>query len=73
MISIQALPRKFKIGATIVQDPAPEASLDEVQRILTSQYPMLRHTRLYQEDGRLNQEGTEIDYEFQLIPVKTKG
>ncbi|WP_076414905.1 PRTRC system protein C [Shewanella sp. UCD-KL12] len=73
MISIQTLPRKFKIGATIVEDPAPEASLDEVQRILTAQYPMLRHTRLYQNDGRLNQEGTEIVYEFQLIPVKTKG
>ncbi len=73
MITLNALPRKFKIGVTFIADPAPQASLEEVQRILSQQYPMLRHTTIYSEDGRLNDEATEIVYEFQLIPVKTKG
>ena len=73
MLSMTTLPRKFKVGVAIISDPAPEASLDEVQRILTQQYPMLRHTRLYEEDARLNSDATALEYEFQLIPVKTKG
>lgn len=73
MLNMTALPRTFKIGAATIADPAPQADLDEVQRILTQQFPMIRHTRLYIEDGQLNDAGTEIMYEFQLIPVKTKG
>lgn len=73
MLKINTLPRTFKIGAATITDPAPHADLDEVQRILTQQFPMIRHTRLYLEDGQLNEAGTELLYEFQLIPVKTKG
>ena len=73
MLSINTLPRKFKIGVALIADPAPDASLDEVQRILIQQYPMLRHTRIYESDGRLNADASAIEYEFQLIPVKTKG
>lgn len=73
MLQIQTLPRTFKIGVAIIDDPAPNADLSEVHRILCQQYPMLRHTSIFEEDGRLNTEATEILYEFQLIPVKTKG
>ncbi|GIU40996.1 hypothetical protein TUM3794_20320 [Shewanella colwelliana] len=73
MISAATIVRKFKIGAAVIADPAPTASLEEVQRILTQQFPMIRHTRLYDEDGVLSDDATEILYEFQLIPVKTKG
>ncbi|MGI2227769.1 PRTRC system protein C [Shewanella frigidimarina] len=73
MLNMNAIVRKFKIGAAIISDPAPQSDLDEVQRILTQQYPMLRHTRIYIEDGVLNDTATEIIYEFPLIPVKVKG
>ncbi|MBB1388314.1 hypothetical protein ACRN9Z_16535 [Shewanella frigidimarina] len=73
MLNMNTITRKFKIGAAIINDPAPQADIDEVQRILTQQFPMLRHTRLYIEDGVLNESATEIVYDFPLIPVKTKG
>ncbi|SUJ10505.1 PRTRC system protein C [Shewanella morhuae] len=73
MLKMNQLTRQFKIGAALIADPAPLADLDEVQRILTQQYPMVRHTRLYIEDGVVNEAGTEITYEFQLVPVKVKG
>jgi len=73
MLSLSTLPRKFQIGVATIEDPAPDASLEEVQRILSQQYPMVRHTRIYEEDGQLNTDATEIIYQFELIPVKTKG
>jgi hypothetical protein len=73
MLNMNTLPRFFKIGAATIADPAPQAELEEVQRILSQQFPMIRHTRIYLEDGVLNESCTEILYEFQLIPVKTKG
>lgn len=73
MLNMTPIVRKFKIGVAIINDPAPQADLDEVQRILTQQFPMLRHTRIYLEDGVLNETATEIVYDFPLIPVKTKG
>lgn len=73
MLNINTLPRIFKIGAATIADPAPQADLEEVQRILTQRFPMIRHTRIYIEDGVLDEAGTEVVYEFQLIPVKTKG
>ncbi len=73
MLNMNTLTRKFKIGAAIINDPSPQADLDEVQRILTQQFPMLRHTRIYIEDGVLNDTATEITYDFPLVPVKVKG
>lgn len=73
MLQVNALPRQFKIGVAVINDPAPTASLDEVQRLLSQQYPMLRHTTIYEEDGIVSQEGTAVVYTFQLVPVKVKG
>jgi hypothetical protein len=73
MLTATALARVFKIGATVVADPAPSASLPEVQRMLTQRFPMLRHTRIYQNDGVLSDDGKSIVYDFPLVPVKTLG
>ncbi|GAA5138621.1 PRTRC system protein C [Thalassotalea piscium] len=67
------LPRKFKIGATIIEDPSPTSNLDQVHEILAQQYPLLRNTHIFESDGRLSQCGTYIEYEIVLPPVKTQG
>lgn len=73
MLSVNAIDRKFKIGAALLEDPAPTASIEEVSRMLSQQYPMIRHTTLYEEDGVPSADGKSLVYEYQLIPVKTQG
>lgn len=73
MLKAQALLRKFKIGAAVVDDPAPNATLSEVQRMLTQRFPMLRHTRIYNEDAVLSPDGQSLIFEFPLVPAKTLG
>jgi hypothetical protein len=52
--------------------PVPTSmSLVEGVRTLSQQYPMLRHTTVYEEDGRV--DGNDIIYPVVLAPVKSKG
>ena len=64
--------RVFKMGATLIPDPMPTASLNEVVRMLSRQFPAFRHTKLYEEDGRANERG-EIVYDLILPEPKVKG
>jgi len=70
---IKQLPRKFKIGATILDDPMPLGDLSQVQSVLAQQFPMLRHTHIYEADGVLSDCATFILYAVILPPVKVQG
>lgn len=73
MLTVQTLPRKFKIGATVLADPNPIGTLKECHAILAQQFPLLRHTTIFEEDARLSACNTYIEYEIQLPPVKVQG
>lgn len=72
-ITVQRLSRKFKIGALELQDPIPNGSLEEVQELLTVQYPTLRHTKIFESGGVISTCGAFMVYEFIIQPVKTQG
>ena len=72
-IQIQQLARKFKIGALELEDPNPFGTLDDVQAALAAQFPMLRHTRIFESDATPSACGGFLVYEFILPPVKTQG
>ena len=67
----QRLPRVFKIGAARIEDTTPELSLYDAIRVLSKHYPQLRHTKVYEEDARV--DNGELVYEVQLPPAKTNG
>lgn len=63
--------RVFKLGATSLADPCPTGSLDDAVRVLSRDYPQFRQTRLYAEDGVL--ENGKLVYTLKLPPAKTNG
>lgn len=71
MTSIAVLPRVFKIGVAVIQDPAPGLPLEQVQQILSATYPQVRWTKLFDSDGQLI--NNTMQYEFLIPPVKTNG
>ena len=71
MTNIAVLPRVFKIGVAVIQDPAPGLPLEQVQQILSATYPQVRWTKLYDSDGQLI--NNTMQYEFLIPPVKTNG
>lgn len=73
MTTVQSLPRKFKLGATLLPDPNPSMSLDQVHETLSAQFPMMRHTHIFESDARLSKCGKYLEYPIVLPPVKTKG
>lgn len=70
-MTMKALPRVFCIGATQIEDTAPHLSLDDAVRWLSQEYPQFRQTRLYEEDGRV--ENGKMMYTLVLPPVKVNG
>lgn len=66
-----AVPRVFKLGATTLKDPCPTSSLADSIRILSRDYPQFRQTKIYDEDGFM--ENNELVYELKLSPAKTNG
>ena len=48
---IKILKRRFIIGATKLDDPAPLMSLDMVHETLSQQYPVLRGTHIFESDA----------------------
>ncbi|GAA4649814.1 hypothetical protein GCM10023116_20950 [Kistimonas scapharcae] len=71
MAHISTLPRVFKVGATELPDPLPQGSLDEAVRLLATQFPQFRHTRVFEEDAVV--EGGKLVYSLILPPPKVNG
>lgn len=71
MATISAVPRKFKIGIALVEDPAPGMPLATCLQMLAMTYPQARWTTLYEEDGVL--EDGALVYSLITPPVKTNG
>ncbi len=63
--------RVFKLGATIIEEPCPTSSLDDAVRVLSRNYPQFRSSKLYDEDGVM--ENGKLTYELKLPPAKTNG
>ena len=71
MPNIKKLKRVFVVGATRVDDPAPNLTLKESTQILAPQYPQFRWTEVLESDGRV--VGDSIEYKLVLPPAKTNG
>lgn len=65
------LKRVFKVGATKIEDPCPDASLDEAVRVLSRNFPAFRSYKIYTEDGVVN--GDAIEYTLRTPPAKSNG
>lgn len=71
--SVENLERKFHLGSIELADPLPSGTLDEVVELLSTQYPMVRFTRIFESDGVLSSCGKSMEYKIQVPPVKTNG
>ena len=74
MISVHPanqLPIKFKLGAALIDDPAPTESLARKQQLLAQQYPQVRFTQIYESDAVI-QDGCKI-YPILVPPPKSNG
>jgi hypothetical protein len=67
------LPRKFIIGASVLDDPIPDGTLVEAKEMLANQYSLLRHTEIYESDANVSNCGAYLEYKVILPPVKTNG
>ncbi|MBD1389433.1 hypothetical protein IC617_08340 [Neiella sp. HB171785] len=67
----QSLPIKFKLGATLLDDPAPHESLAKKQELLAQQFPQLRFTHIYESDAVI-ESGTKV-YPILVPPPKVNG
>lgn len=63
------LTRVFKMGSVRLPDPDPDLSPEEALRLYTANYPHLAHATLAEPRS----EGTELVYEIEKPPAKTKG
>jgi len=78
-MTIQTLPRKFQIGSLVLNDPSTDMGqplpVEEVHKLHARQYPQVRHTHLWTEDGELTQhEGEDVMmYRYILAPVSVNG
>ncbi|AZL83410.1 hypothetical protein EIJ81_00660 (plasmid) [Aliivibrio salmonicida] len=74
-MSLDQLPRKFKIGALTLSDPSPMLSVEEVKRIHSQQYPQVRMTTMYLEDGEIIEIAGEqvMLFTYVLPPISTNG
>lgn len=72
---MQTLVRKFKLGSLVLDDPSPSSDVDEVRRIHSDNYPQVRHTTIWDQDGvpvELNGE-IVLMFHYQLPPIKVNG
>lgn len=74
-MAIATLPRKFMIGTLILDDPSQNLSqpldINEMHRIHAQQYPQVRHTHIWNEDGEITDHDGEqvIMFKYNLPPV----
>ena len=71
MATVKKAERKFKIGMTEINFPAPDSDLQTNVRIIANHYPQLRFTHVYEEDAQL--VNGCIVYPIIMPPVKTNG
>ncbi|WP_318493458.1 hypothetical protein [Photobacterium leiognathi] len=64
--------RTFKIGATIVKDPLSGAPFSMALENLRKNYPMTRHTIVYESEGVVQADNT-LQYDIAIVPAKTNG
>lgn len=67
--TVVTLTRKFKLGATVLDDPAPHLPAEEALKLFVPNYPCLATARL----GEPTQEGDLITYPVEKPTVQTKG
>jgi hypothetical protein len=65
------LPIKFKIGATLIGDPAPHASLNKKHEMLCRQFPQIRFTTIFEADAF--EENGYLIYPIITPPPKVNG
>lgn len=61
--------RMFKIGSTILNDPAPNLPPNEALMLYATAYPHLKTAEL--EEPELIDD--ELQYKIKIEPIKTKG
>lgn len=66
---ITTLIRRFKLGATILNDPAPDLPPEEALRLFIPNYPFLASARL----GEPTVEGDVLLFPVEKPEVQTKG
>ncbi len=63
--------RVFNIGSVKnIADPAPQSPLKVAVEFLTASFPQLRHTRLYDSDGVLSDDGKVLIFDVPLPTAK---
>lgn len=67
--SITRLTRRFKMGATVLDDPDPSATVEQVLEMYAPTFPHLRGATI----GEPTQEGDELIYVISKPAVQTKG
>lgn len=72
-MTTNALKRKFKVGARIIDAPLPNGSLKENVDQLMINFPMFRWTQVLETDGELQDDGSTLIYNVQLPPAKVNG
>tara|TARA_X000000950_G_C13503687_1_gene492791 strand:+ start:323 stop:529 length:207 start_codon:yes stop_codon:yes gene_type:complete len=66
--------RLFNIGKVKnIADPAPNGTLAQAVEFLTASYPQLRHTRIYESDGVLSEDGKTLVFDVPLPTAKVNG
>lgn len=65
------LPRVFRLGSMVLEDPCPGGLLDESVRMLSKNFVQFRSYRLYAEDGVV--EGDKLVYTMRTPPAKDNG
>tara|TARA_B110001454_G_C12552737_1_gene364287 strand:- start:180 stop:392 length:213 start_codon:yes stop_codon:yes gene_type:complete len=70
MLVVEQLKRFIVIGATRLEI-AENITLDDAVRMYSQTYPTLRNTRVYDEDGII--ENNEIIYKVVSVPPKVNG
>ena len=69
MSTIQRLVRSFKIGATVLADPAPDLEPLAALRLYEPTFPFLAHATL--DEGSI--EGDQLIFTVRKPPAQTKG
>ena len=71
MAKVNKLKRVFVVGSTKLEEPLPEAPLNEAVRSLSQNYPQFRWTDVFEEDGVV--VGDSLEFRLQLPPPKVNG
>lgn len=67
--TIQTLTRRFRFGATVLEDIDPQAAPEDILKLYTPSYPFLAHASL----GEPVVEGDTLVFPIEKKAVQTKG